>query len=91
MKNIPFPCQGLKLTQIKYTMFPIDLLVSVAHLIVNATSVNSNLMMYYTNIFLRIYSSRILLITQVNQNIHNFAVRNYIFGKSRAHLRCIRN
>lgn len=55
MKNILIPCQGLKLTQIKYTMFPIDLLVSVAPLIINATSVNGNLMMYYTNIFLRIY------------------------------------
>lgn len=30
MKNILFLCQVLKLTQIKYTMFPTDLLAGVA-------------------------------------------------------------
>lgn len=91
MKNILFPCQVLKLTQIKYTAFPTDLLVSVALWIINLTSANSTLMMYYTSIFIWIHSSRTLLITQGNQNIHRFVVTNYVLGKRRAHLRYTRN
>lgn len=91
MKNILFLCQVLKLTQIKYTMFPTDLLASVALWIINVTSANGTLMMYYTSLFIWVHSSRTLLITQGNQNIHRFVVTNYVLGKSRAHLRCIRN
>lgn len=71
-------------------MFPIDLLVSVALWIINHTSANGNLM-YYTNILIWIYLSGKLLITRVNQNIHNIAMTNYVFSKSKAHLRCTRN
>lgn len=72
-------------------MFPTDLLASVALWVINLTSANGTLMMYYTSISIRILSSRTLLITQGNQNIHRSVVTNYVLGKSRAHLRCIRN
>lgn len=72
-------------------MFPTDLLASVALWVINLTSANGTVMMYYTSISIRILSSRTLLITQGNQNIHRSVVTNYVLGKSRAHLRCIRN
>lgn len=58
MKKILFPCQVLKLTQIKYTMFSTDLLASVALWIMSLTSTNDTLMIYCTSIFIWIHSSR---------------------------------